>query len=76
MYLQYAFVPSGSVTSLGTKPRFSANAGYATSISTPMCLFQSLEPTASLGCIEQYEQGLTVDAEPSYFSRTSSSWQS
>ena len=48
MYLQYAFVPSGSVTSLGAKPRFSANAGYATSISTPMCLYQSLEPIASL----------------------------
>ncbi len=30
---QYAFVPSGRVTSLGVKPRSLANAGYASSMS-------------------------------------------
>ena len=33
---QYALVPSGSVTSLGVKPCFLANAGYASSRSAPI----------------------------------------
>ena len=46
---QYAFVPSGSVTSLGVKPRFLANAGYAASRSAPMYLDQLIQPTALFG---------------------------
>lgn len=51
---QYAFVPSERVTSLGVKPRSLANAGYATSRSTPICLYGSIQPIVLLGFIERH----------------------
>lgn len=64
---QYALVPSGRVSSLGVKPCFLANSGYASSRSAPMYLHQGFQSIVYLGYMERYGGALTVDVEPSCF---------